>query len=635
MSSVALYNRWRGQTFADILGQEHITSTLQNQIRAGRVGHAYLFTGLRGTGKTSTARILAKAINCVGGVDTPPCNRCPICVSLTEGRSLDLVEIDGASNRGVDEIRDLRERVNFRPNECRYKVYVIDEVHMLTREAFNALLKTLEEPPAHVVFIMCTTEPHKIPSTVLSRCQRFDFRRGGLGTILGKLRTICEREGLHIQPEALEFIARRATGSFRDAESLLDQLSAYGEGEITLLQVRDILGVASSALVAEVVRAIVTGNVPGGLNAISQAFDGGAEPRQFAADLLEYLRFLMLYTVGGASELDTLGPEVIDELRGLTALPGFSLDLVVRAIRLFSEATQGLRYAARPELPLELALVEVTHPVAAPAEVVPDAVSAAPVPSGVVAARVPSPTPSRAPSRSRAPAVGTPAEQTAALEEASSAAETRAPAGAPATETEPVPSPRSASRQAAEPEPATAKAPAQPGAESDAGAASDSIAQPQTDGAAAPPALNLDWVRGHWQKVLIHVRSNSRQVEALLKSAEPIEVRGTTVLLACEADFHSESLSQDKRRMVVEQALTAVLGVPCTVSTTVQRGVRDARGGAGTEPAADIFEAGSPRKAAEERLLSHPAVKELTRQGGRVTRVQVDEPVDTEEDRGQ
>ncbi|NLD45525.1 MAG: DNA polymerase III subunit gamma/tau [Chloroflexi bacterium] len=619
MATLALYNKWRGQTFADILGQEHITTTLQNQIRAGRIGHAYLFTGLRGTGKTSTARILAKAINCVGGVDEPPCNRCHICVSLTEGRSLDLVEIDGASNRGVDEIRDLRERVNFSPSECRYKVYVIDEVHMLTREAFNALLKTLEEPPAHVVFIMCTTEPHRLPDTVLSRCQRFDFRRGALDTILAKLRTICEREGLAVQPEALEFIARRATGSFRDAESLLDQLSAYGTTEITLEQVQGLLGTASSALVADIVRALLTGDVPSGLRAISQALDGGAEPRQFVADLLEYLRALMLLTVGGAAELDTLGPEVVEDLRGLTALPGYSLGLVVRAIRLFNEATQGLRYAVRPELPLELALVEAALPAEAaalPAQ--PAAAATAPAPAASGAAAAPSgPAPRAEPVA--APAEAPPAASPVAEQPAREAPPTpqahrsRAPRRAPVV-------------QEASPAPAEEPTPAEPERAEPA---------PAVDRPADVPALTLDWVRGHWQKVLIHVRSNSRQVEALLKSAEPIEVYGTTVVLGCEAEFHSSKLSEDKRRLVVEQALSAVLGVACTVTCSVARGAGLSRNGPGQEPPGDIFEAGSPRKAAEERLLNHPAVVELTRQGGRVTRVRVNDADNTEEDRGQ
>jgi len=478
---------------------------------------------------------------------------------------------------------------------------------------------------------MCTTEPQKVPTTVLSRCQRFDFRRGGLDTILQKLRTICEREGLRVQPEALEFIARRATGSFRDAESLLDQLSAYGHSEITLQQVQGILGVASPTLVAEVVRAVITGDVPSGLNAISQAFDGGAEPRQFAADLLEYLRYLMLFTVGGASELDSLGQEVLTELRDLTRLPGYSLGLVVRSIHQFSDATQGLRYAARPELPLELALVEVAAPasaqVAAPVPAPPPAARAEPVPTSVPSAS-PQP-PERVTAVQRAPDSGA----RAAPEEASSTIQEATPSGTVADR---------ASAAEAPPAGSEMPSPGAPGADrrnrqapADVSPAPPSATEPADTDAPSTPALTLEWVRGHWQKVLIHVRSNSRQVEALLKSAEPIGVRGTMVFLGCEAEFHAEALSGEKRRQVVEDALQAVLGVPCTVSCSVKRPAGDARPDAAPEPPTGLFASSTPRKAAEERLLSHPAVKELTRQGGKVTKVEVDEPVDTEEDRGQ
>lgn len=614
MTTLALYNKWRGQTFDDILGQEHITTTLRNQIRAGRIGHAYLFTGLRGTGKTSTARILAKAINCVGGVDDPPCNRCHICTSLTEGRSLDLVEIDGASNRGVDEIRDLRDRVSFSPNECRYKVYVIDEVHMLTREAFNALLKTLEEPPAHVVFILCTTEPHRLPDTVLSRCQRFDFRRGSLASITAKLRTICEREGLAIQPDALEFIARRATGSFRDAESLLDQLSAYGATEITLEQVRGILGTVSASLVGGVVGSLVSGDVPAGLRAINEAFDGGAEPRQFAADVLEYLRALMLLSVGGADGLESLGPETIEDLRVLTASEGYSLGLVVRAIRLFSEATQALRYAVRPELPLELALVEATLPVAATAEPAPQPQRAA-----RPAARSASPRP-------QAPVAAPPPEERVvtppqvAVEKP--AVESAPPPPRPAPETAPTPATPAPVR---EPEPAPAAAADAPATGAPAAA----------EGEQPGRGLTLDWVRGHWQKVLMHVRSNSRNVEALLKSVEPVEVRGNLIALGCESEFHCTSLSEEHRRVLVEQALTAVLGVPCAVTCHVMQDYRAARPGPASGAPGDIFQAAEPHRSAEEQLLNHPAVKEMQRQGGRITRVRVHDVQDTEEERGE
>ena len=293
MVTQALYNKWRGQSFAEILGQEHITTTLQNQIRAGRIGHAYLFTGVRGTGKTSTARIMAKAVNCVGKTESPPCNQCHICASITDGRSLDLIEIDGASNRGIDEIRDLRDKVNFAPSECRYKVYVIDEVHMLTNEAFNALLKTLEEPPSHVIFILCTTEPYRLPDTVLSRCQRFDFRKGSVAVLKDKLGTICRQEGIAIAPDALDYIARRSTGSFRDAESLLDQLAAYGSSEITLELVHQVLGSVPSALVTRLIASLLVGDVGTGLQAINQAMDGGAEPRQFLGEILDHLRALI------------------------------------------------------------------------------------------------------------------------------------------------------------------------------------------------------------------------------------------------------------------------------------------------------------------------------------------------------
>src|SRR5512146_22591 len=243
MSGQALYRKWRSQTFDEIIAQEHVTRTLQNALRGGRVSHAYLFTGPRGTGKTSTARILAKALNCLAEDPAArPCNQCSICVGITEGRQLDLIEIDAASNRGIDEIRELRDKIGFRPSEARYKVYIIDEVHMLTKEAFNALLKTLEAPPPHAIFVLATTEPDRVPETVRSRCQRFDFRRVPTQKIAQHLGRILEAEGSRAAPEALLAIARRATGSMRDAISLLDQLLSYGDEVIGLARVESVLG---------------------------------------------------------------------------------------------------------------------------------------------------------------------------------------------------------------------------------------------------------------------------------------------------------------------------------------------------------------------------------------------------------
>jgi DNA polymerase-3 subunit gamma/tau len=309
-----LYRKWRSQRFDQVLGQEHVTQTLLHALESERVAHAYLFTGPRGTGKTSTARILAKAVNCQRNGHGEPCNECEICRSINEGRALDLIEIDAASNRGIDEIRDLREKVAFSPTQARYKVYIVDEVHMLTNEAFNALLKTLEEPPPHVIFVLATTEPHRLPATILSRCQRFDFHRASLSQIQSKLTKICQEEGIHIEPAALDLIARSATGSFRDAESLLDQLAAYGDSQITLAYVRAILGASSTQAVGELVGYLTGRQIAEGLKLIDRVVGEGADLRQFTRDLVDYLRGLLLIKAGTPQLLEVTA-ETLEEMQ--------------------------------------------------------------------------------------------------------------------------------------------------------------------------------------------------------------------------------------------------------------------------------------------------------------------------------
>jgi|Deesub1362B_J571_1020462.scaffolds.fasta_scaffold10397_2 DNA polymerase-3 subunit gamma/tau len=304
MAYMVLARRWRPQLFEEVIGQEHVTRTLQNAIRSNRVAHAFLFSGPRGVGKTSVARILAKALNCVNGPTPLPCGVCDSCREITEGISLDVQEIDGASNRGVDHVRDLREGIRYRPSKGRFRIYIIDEVHMLSNPAFNALLKTLEEPPSHVVFIFATTEPHKIPATILSRCQRFDFRRLPIRAIVAQLETICALEGIQAQGEALALLAREAEGSLRDAQSLLDQVIAYSGSEVTAEAVREAVGLIERGWLFRVSRALIQRDARECLKVVEELYERGHSLPYFYQQLVDHLRNLLVArTVPEAEDL--------------------------------------------------------------------------------------------------------------------------------------------------------------------------------------------------------------------------------------------------------------------------------------------------------------------------------------------
>ncbi|MCL0094764.1 DNA polymerase III subunit gamma/tau [Dehalococcoidales bacterium] len=350
MASQVFYRKWRPQTLAEVVGQEQVTQTLLNALSSGRVSHAYLFCGQRGTGKTTTGRILAKAVNCLTNGKGEPCNTCPICQAITEGRALDVIEIDAASNRGIDEIRNLRERVNYAPNQARYKVYIIDEAHMLTKEASNALLKTLEEPPPYVIFILATTEAHKVLPTILSRCQRFDFRRISQADVVSKLTRICQAEGIHIELEALRLIARAATGSLRDAENLLEQLIAYYGAEVELYQVQTTLGITGDERVKELIKHIINNDVSAGITTINSVNNDGLDLRQFNREVVEHLRGLLLIKTGFDEAVD-LTAEDLAQLKDLATKA--SLPQILKAVKLFGQLE--LDYST---LPLELALVD-------------------------------------------------------------------------------------------------------------------------------------------------------------------------------------------------------------------------------------------------------------------------------------
>lgn len=351
----ALYSKWRPRDWESVIGQDHVITTLRNAVSNNRVVHAYLFSGPRGTGKTTTARLLAKAVNCLDpDLSIRPCNECEHCLALNERRFLDLIEIDAASNTSVDDVRDLREKINFSPNLGRYKVYVIDEVHMLSNAAFNAILKTLEEPPGHAIFILATTEAHKIPATVLSRCQRHEFRRIKVTDIVATLQQMAEKEHLQVPQEVLELIARQSTGSMRDAISLLDQLSSTGE-TIDLALAQTILGTATSQAVLEVIRAVLECDPPTGLDEIHHALDAGSDVREFARQIVGYLRRVMLLQVE-ASEPGFDTPE-IEAIMAEQAQQISTADLI-SLIRIFNRVAADTRTKWHPGLPLEIAFLE-------------------------------------------------------------------------------------------------------------------------------------------------------------------------------------------------------------------------------------------------------------------------------------
>jgi DNA polymerase III subunit gamma/tau len=357
MATEVFYRKWRPQILADVVGQEPVIQTLRYAVEKGKVAHAYLFCGPRGTGKTSTGRILAKAVNCLDQSRGEPCNECRMCKSITEGKSLDVVEIDAASNRGIDEVRSLREKVNYAPGSARYKVYIIDEVHMLTEAASNALLKTLEEPPLQVIFILATTEPQKVLSTIVSRCQRFNFHRLSQTAIVGKLQLICKEEGLQIQVNSLKLIARAATGSLRDAENILQQLFSYYGSQIDWEQVQTTLGVSDDPRIIHLVKHIIERDIPAGLKTICSVDNDGIDLRQFNQGLVQYLRGLMM-VISKCDEALDVTDEDLEVMKKVA--DDVSLGYLLRVIKLFS----GIDFHrdSCSTLPLELAFVDSVLP---------------------------------------------------------------------------------------------------------------------------------------------------------------------------------------------------------------------------------------------------------------------------------
>ncbi len=544
MTGQALYRKWRPQTFEEVVGQAHVVRTLRNALLSSRINHAYLFAGPRGTGKTTTARLLAKAVNCLEPEPERPCNECRICVAVNQGRLLDLIEIDAASNTGVDDVRELRERVGFRPNEARYKVYVIDEVHMLSNAAFNALLKTLEEPPEHAIFVLATTEPHKILPTVISRCQRFDFRRIGVGEITARLERLAEREELRIEPRALELIARQATGSMRDAESLLDQLASYDSGGITVEQMRSALGIGADETVMTITEALSRGDAAAGLGAINTAVEEGTDPRQFARQMVEHLRALLLLTLDPGIELPQVSEESLPVLR--TQAAAFSRRQLVQAVQLFSRAAQEAKGGWQPQLPLEMAFIEAVLP---------------PEPQTVERGE----TDSGGGSGSRQ----------------SGARASQATSG------------RGAAAATASPHPSSSQAPRDGEPEADARpSAPDGVREGapvyEADGADDGP-LTAEQIKAHWPSLLSALRPRDLSLEALVRSCQLVDVEEDVIVLNFVHKLHRSQMEEDRRRRLVEDALTDVFGRRLRIRCITDR---QARSPAVIEDAEDAQETG-------------------------------------------
>jgi len=498
--SLALYRKYRPSGFAEVVGQEHVVRTLKNAIKSEKVAHAYLFSGPRGTGKTSIARILAKAVNCENPKDGQPCNECSICQEINAGQFLDLTEIDAATHTQVDKMRDIIERINFSPSRGKKKVYIIDEVHMLSKGAFNALLKTLEEPPAHVLFILATTEIHKIPATIISRCQRFDFRHLRIEEIKERLAEIAKAEKVEVEDGVLEFIALSAGGGMRDSESLLGQIIALeDDGRITLKEVQDILSLPGAALSVDIIKLVLGHNFADAVMQIGKIAEDGYDLSELNKSIVEYLRKLLLAKMSPAaagSFSSQMTKEQIAELEEIAK--GATLTQVFKMIGAFMKSQNAIKGAILPQLPLELAIAEIE--IGEGGELTP------PRPSGYNAKAVENVVPSSLPKQEEKKEVEKEAE-------------------APQQEPQP-----------AEPE-----------------KEAEVVQEAVVEEGSSDMAAVFESVKDDWSDIVADTRKSNGSLVACLKTCQPIMVEGGQILVACQYPFYKDKLQKPENRVAVEQ----------------------------------------------------------------------------------
>ena len=561
MSHIALYRAWRPQTFQDMVGQHHVIQTLQNAIRENRIAHAYLFNGPRGTGKTSAAKIMAKAVNCERGPAPEPCNACAACEGITAGTVLDVIEIDAASNRGIDEIRDIRDKVRYAPTEVRYKVYIIDEVHMLTSEAFNALLKTLEEPPGHVIFILATTEPHKLPATIVSRCQRFDFRPVPLEEQIGRLRKICEEEGIEAEDDALAYIARLSEGGMRDAIGLLEQTAAFTDGRITLDGAVDVTGGIPAERFEELAEAL-RGRDAAAVMRITEALTAaGKSADKCMEDLIIFFRDLLLLKLApdraGSTE------RIVDAERFRSAAESFAEGRLFRMIDILNRYQNEMRFAAQPQTMFEVALLKIcTLPDeedAAEGGARPAAAATGPAPDAAELDRL----------RRRVELLEQRIEQLM-----------RSGVGEPP-------------KQAAAPgDPRQGAAGARPAGAfgSQRAAAAPAIGRVKLEPyLAARDSEETRRVKARWPEVLQRVKDVRISVHAWLIDGEPVSAADGRVLIAFRNTMHRQTTEKPANREIIEGVMAEVFGAPMRFQTVMAKEWQEAAAG-GERPKPEALE---------------------------------------------